>query len=156
MQIGDHEARFFAENLDLMSKISLDREKQFVRVQFLLLGLSAPFSNKVQCLLEGMRAPGGTLPLRNRSFYYNVPPGQYRLRVRAQSDEVDGGTAAACDCRTSGLLGLGSGAMLVVLIVLVVFLLCVLVIQHRLRPRKEREQEAYQKAKDEEMFHEKR
>ena len=47
------------------------------------------------------------------------------------------------------------GAMLVVLIVLVVFLLCVLVIQHRLRLRKEREQEAYQKAKDEEMFHEK-
>lgn len=155
MQIGDHEARF-AENLDLMSKISLDRENNSFGFNFSLLGLSAPFSNKVQCLLEGYESSWRDIAATKSVFYYNVPPGQYRLRVRAQSDEkwmeVRPPLVIAVH---PGFWASVPGAMLVVLIVLVVFLLCVLVIQHRLRLRKEREQEAYQKAKDEEMFHEK-
>ena len=155
MQIGDHEARF-AENLDLMSKISLDRENNSFGFNFSLLGLSAPFLNKVQCLLEGYESSWRDIAATKSVFYYNVPPGQYRLRVRAESDEkwmeVRPPLVIAVH---PGFWASVPGAMLVVLIVLVVFLLCVLVIQHHLRLRKEREQEAYQKAKDEEMFHEK-
>lgn len=133
MQIGDHEARF-AENLDLMSKISLDRENNSFGFNFSLLGLSAPFSNKVQCLLEGYESSWRDIAATKSVFYYNVPPGQYRLRVRAQSDEkwmeVRPPLVIAVH---PGFWASVPGAMLVVLIVLVVFLLCVLVIQHRLR-----------------------
>lgn len=85
MQIGDHEARF-AENLDLMSKISLDRENNSFGFNFSLLGLSAPFSNKVQCLLEGYESSWRDIAATKSVFYYNVPPGQYRLRVRINPD----------------------------------------------------------------------
>lgn len=155
MQIGDREARF-AENLDLMSKLSLDHDSNSFGFNFSLLGLSAPFSNKVQCLLEGYETMWRDIAATKSVFYYNVPPGQYRLRVRVQSDEEWVEVRAPLEIAVHpGFWASASGMMLVVLIVLIVILSSVLVMQHRFRLRKEREQRAYQKAKDEEMFHEK-
>lgn len=156
MQIGDHAARF-EENIDLLSRITLDHDSNSFGFNFSLLGLSAPSSNKVQCRLEGYEKGWRDIAATKSVFYYNVPPGQYRLKVRALSGDDEWLEARApleIAVRPSFWSSV-PGTALIVLIILAVILLSVLVIQHRFRLRKEREQAAYQKAKDEEMFHEK-
>ena len=156
MQIGDHTASF-PENIDLLSEITLDHESNSFGFNFSLLGLSAPSSNKVQCRLEGYDTVWRDIAATKSVFYYNVSPGQYRLQMRALS-----GNEVWQEARhplkitvRPGFWASVPGLTLAVLMLVSVMFLSVLVIQRRLRMRKEREQEAYRKAKDEEMFQEK-
>lgn len=156
MKIGDEEAHF-GENIDLVSEIVLEHDRNSFGFNFSLLGLSAPMSSHVQCRLKGYSDEWNDIVAKKSVFYYNVPPGQYHLQVRVISEGTEWIEARPPlkIVVKPGFWASFPGTVIIVLLILGVIAFSIWLSHRQYRKIKEEEQKEYQKAKDEETFMEK-
>lgn len=85
--IGDREVR--VPTIGVAPSLRLEPDDRQVRVEFAVLDFRAPDRNTFETKLEGIDEDWQSLGARHEIVYNNLPPGDYRLRVRAYgSDEA--------------------------------------------------------------------
>lgn len=156
LRIGDKEVHT-GRNIDLSESITLDHNQNSFGFGFSILGSSLPSSKRIQCKLEGHENEWKDI-LGNRSvFWYNVPSGQYSLKIRASTKDGnwENGHAPIKITVNPTFWGSTLGIILILLFIGLFSLLMIMAVQKRTLIKKEKEEEEYRKIKEEETFKEK-
>ena len=74
-----------SRNVDLVDKISLKPGQNSFGFTFSLMNGTDPKS-RVQCMLDGYEKGWSDISSEQEAYFYNVPAGKYRLKVRYSSD----------------------------------------------------------------------
>ena len=154
IKLGD---RTLGGNADILRKLELKAGENSFGFEFSQPGMLYPSARRLQCCLEGYENKWRDISSAKSVFYYNVPSGSYRLRIRSS---VAGGSWE----ETHEPLEVGvapkffasaPGIILIVLLLMALLALAVWLVSRRGEERRRREAEQYRKQKDEEMLRDK-
>jgi signal transduction histidine kinase/ligand-binding sensor domain-containing protein/DNA-binding response OmpR family regulator len=155
LRIGDREAELPC-NFDMIEEIVLDYADNSFGFDISIPGFMSAARTHLQCMLEGHDHQWRDISYSRSIFYYNVPPGQYTLMLRAASDSgwIDSHSPITVRVRPP-FWGSAAGILIIVSIVLAFTTVIVFRSRKIVVEKRKKEAEAYRKAKDEEAFQEK-
>ena len=86
MRVG---SGFYPGNVDLMDQVQLRPGRNSFGFAFSLMDLPVPVAGRLNCLLEGYDDDWRDISVSRSVYYFNVPPGRYRLRLRSSVSGKD-------------------------------------------------------------------
>lgn len=154
VKVGD---RMLGGNPDLGKKLSLKAGENSFGFEFSVLTMLYPSARRLQCRLEGFDSGWRDMSSDQSVFFYNVPAGNYKLRLRSavaggqweeNHDPLEVSVAPK-------FFASWPGVSLIALMIAGFVVAAASWLSHRNERRRRSEEEKYRKQKDEEMLRDK-
>lgn len=140
-------------NVDLKENVVLEPGQSAFGFYFSLTGLTLPSAGRLKCFLEGYDDHWRDISVSRAVYYFNVPPGKYRLRLRSSAS---GKTWAEDHAPVTVVVqprffASAAGISLILIFMLLLAALLFWLMDRRRRAKVEEEEEAYRRKTDAEL-----
>lgn len=144
-------------NFNPSRKQVLKADQNIITCEFAVLGSSFPATERLQCRLDRYDKGWRDVSARKRMTWFNLPPGNYRLRLRTAEvgGEWEEKEEALEIVVKPTFWGSPVGVALIVLLSLLALSVVLLLAFWQTRRKRLADEERFRKAKEEEMFHQK-
>lgn len=163
MRIGDELVKPGVEgspldmNIDICKEVSLEPDQNSFGFSFAMLGDFSSTECRAQCMLEGHDQDWKDISAKKSVFWYNVPAGSYRLKVRSSGAEgpwKEAHMPVTIVVEPEFFSSL-PGILLILFLIAIAVIVVIRLIYRRSEKRKDAENLEFRKAKEQELFYEK-
>lgn len=141
-------------NVDLMEEVELQHDANSFGFQFSVMSLSRPALYRVRCKLEGYDKDWHDVSVARNVYYFNVPPGNYRLRVMSSASGYEWSEVHKPLFVTvkPAFFASWKGILLFSALFAGLFALVVLITSRRQKARNRKKEEEFRRETENEMF----